>query len=65
MLSVTHYLKSLSPVDLPAEGVMALFIVPAEPIARGWAILGIALIVAAALALSALRIRNTEIDYSD
>lgn len=63
--SITYYLKSLSPINLPADGVVALFLVPAEPIARGWAILGILLLAAGSLALSARRIRNTEIDYSD
>ncbi|MCU0228356.1 MAG: hypothetical protein MUF01_12020 [Bryobacterales bacterium] len=62
--SITHYLKSLSPVDIPVEGLAALFLVPPEPVARIWAVLGILLLTAGALTLAALRVRRTEIDYS-
>ncbi len=63
--SITHYLKSLSPVDMPVDGVMALFLVPPEPIARVWAVLGILILSCAAVALAAMKVRTTEIDYSD
>lgn len=64
-LSITYYLKMLSPVSLPVESVFALFLVPPEPIARGWAVLGILFIIGLALVLTARFIRSTEIDYSE
>lgn len=64
-LSVLYYLKSLSPVDVPAPGIAALLVSPPEPVPRAVAVLGLLALVAVTLAIGAIRIRRTEIDYSD
>jgi ABC-type transport system involved in multi-copper enzyme maturation permease subunit len=61
--SVTFYLKQLSPVTIPPDGLMALFTVMAEPVSPWLAIPGLLLLSAAILVFAAYRIRNTEISY--
>ncbi len=60
-LSVTHYLKSLSPVPV-SEGLFAL---PTDPTPAWLAVLGLLLLSAVALVLSGWRIQRMEIDYGD
>jgi ABC-type transport system involved in multi-copper enzyme maturation permease subunit len=62
-LSVMFYLKQLCPVTLPPQGVMALFMVVAEPV-PGWiAVPGLLSLCSVILFLACLRIRRTEISY--
>jgi ABC-type transport system involved in multi-copper enzyme maturation permease subunit len=61
--SVTFYLKQLSPVTIPPEGLMALFTVIAEPVSPWLAIPGLLVLSAAILAFAGYRIRRTEISY--
>lgn len=63
--SVVYYLKSLSPVDVPMDGALALIVVPPEPISRAIAVAGLLVLSALLLALGARRIQRTEIDYTD
>lgn len=62
-LSVTFYLKQLSPVTIPPDGLMALFTVIAEPVSPWLAIPGLLVLSAAILAFAGYRIRRTEISY--
>jgi len=61
--SVTFYLKQLSPVTIPPDGLMALFTVIAEPVSPWLAIPGLLVLSAAILAFACYRIRRTEISY--
>jgi ABC-type transport system involved in multi-copper enzyme maturation permease subunit len=61
--SVTFYLKQLSPVTIPPDGLMALFTVMAEPVSPWLAIPGLLILSAAILVFAAYRIRRTEISY--
>jgi ABC-type transport system involved in multi-copper enzyme maturation permease subunit len=61
--SVTFYLKQLSPVTIPPDGLMALFTVMAEPVSPWLAIPGLLVLSAAILVLAGYRIRRTEISY--
>ncbi len=63
-LSVTFYLKHLSPVQVPGEGLMALFTVMVEPVPRWLAVLGLLCLSAVVLAYACIRIRRFEISYS-
>jgi ABC-type transport system involved in multi-copper enzyme maturation permease subunit len=63
--TVVYYLKSLSPVDVPVTGVLALLVSPLEPVPRWISVLGLLALVLLALAAGAWRIRRNEIDYSD
>lgn len=63
--SVIYYLKSLSPVDVPTDGALALIVVPPEPISRGIAVVGLLVLCLVLLVLGARRIQRTEIDYTD
>ena len=62
-LSVTFYLKQLSPVTIPPDGLMALFTVIAEPVSPWLAIPGLLFLSAAILVFATYRIRRTEISY--
>lgn len=64
-ISVVYYLKSLSPVNVSADGMFALLISPLEPSPRWLAVLGLLVLVGITLAAGALRIRKSEIDYSE
>jgi ABC-type transport system involved in multi-copper enzyme maturation permease subunit len=61
--SVTFYLRQLSPVTIPPDGLMALFTVIAEPVSPWLAIPGLLILSLAILIFAALRIRKTEISY--
>jgi ABC-type transport system involved in multi-copper enzyme maturation permease subunit len=63
-LSITFYLKNLFPVDVPPQGLTALFTVVAEPVAPVFAVLGLLLLVACVVALAAYAARFMEISYS-
>ena len=63
-LSVSFYLKHLSPVNAPSDGILALLTVVTEPVAVWATVLGLLLLAAAALALACARIRTLEISYS-
>jgi ABC-type transport system involved in multi-copper enzyme maturation permease subunit len=63
--SVVYYLKSLSPVDVPTDGALALIVVPPEPISRVVAVMGLLVLCLVLLVLGARRIQRTEIDYTD
>lgn len=61
--SVTFYLKQLCPVTIPAEGLLALFTVIAEPVAPWVAVLGLLCLSALVLLFACRQIRRTEISY--
>jgi hypothetical protein len=57
------YLKQLCPVTIPPQGVMALFMVVAEPVPAWIAVPGLLCLCTVILFLACLRIRRTEISY--
>jgi ABC-type transport system involved in multi-copper enzyme maturation permease subunit len=61
--SVTFYLKQLSPVTIPPDGLMALFTVVAEPVSAWLAVPGLLALSVATLLFAGYRIRRTEISY--
>jgi len=61
--SVMFYLKQLCPVSIPAQGIMALFTVVAEPVSAWIAVPGLLALSAAILLFACARIRRTEISY--
>lgn len=61
--SVTFYLKQLCPVSIPAQGLMALFTVVAEPVSPWIAVPGLLCLCTAILMFACWRIRRTEISY--
>ena len=61
--SVTFYLKQLSPVTIPPDGLMALFTVVAEPVSPWLAVPGLLALSVATLMFAGYRIRRTEISY--
>jgi len=62
-LSITFYLKQLTPVILPPDGLMALFTVVAEPVSPWIAVPGLLMLSLAVLVFAAYRIRTMEISY--
>lgn len=62
-LSVTFYLKQLCPVSIPANGLMALFAVVAEPVSPWIAVPGLLALSIAVLVFACWRARITEISY--
>jgi len=62
-LTIAFYLKQLCPVSVPAQGVMALFTVVAEPVSAYIAVPGLLCLCAAILAFAFWRIRTFEISY--
>ncbi len=63
-LSITFYLRHLSPVDVPAEGVFALLTVVAEPVPAWAASLGVIALTTAVLMFACYRVRRLEISYT-
>lgn len=63
-ITVVFYLKHLCPVNLPADGPMALFTVVAEPVAPWLAVLGLLCLALAVLVLSCFLIHRMEITYT-
>jgi len=62
-LSVTFYLKQLTPVSIPPEGILALFTVTAEPVPAWLAVPGLLCLCTAILIFACRKIRRTEINY--
>jgi len=62
-LSITFYLKQLSPVTLAPDGIMALFTVVAEPVPAWLAVGGLLCLSVAILLLARILIRRMEISY--
>jgi ABC-type transport system involved in multi-copper enzyme maturation permease subunit len=63
-LTITYYLKQLTPLELPQTGLMALFTVVAQPLPKAVAVLGLCLLSAAIVAFACLGMRRMEISYS-
>lgn len=62
--SVTFYLKPLVPVELPAEGFLALFTVVAEPTPPWIAVAGLVVFAGLVLVFACWRIRRLEVSYT-
>lgn len=63
-LSIIFYLRHLTPVDVPAEGILALLTVVAEPVPAAVAVMGALCVTAAILAFACFRVRRLEINYT-
>jgi ABC-type transport system involved in multi-copper enzyme maturation permease subunit len=63
-LSVTHYLRAFVPLDLPADGPLALFGVATEPVSPAAAIVSLTGLAAVLLVVACWRVRRLEINYS-
>jgi hypothetical protein len=63
-LSITFYLRHLSPVDVPAQGLFALLTVVTEPVPAWAASLGVVALTTAVLLLACYRVRKLEISYT-
>ncbi len=63
-LSVASYLRHLMPVEIGAEGLLALFTVQTDPISAWAATCGLLLLIAVVLAYSSYRMRTLEIRYA-
>jgi ABC-type transport system involved in multi-copper enzyme maturation permease subunit len=61
--SVMFYLKQLSPVPVPSQGIRALFAVGSEPVPPWLAIPGLLCLCTAILVFACFRIRKMEISY--
>jgi ABC-type transport system involved in multi-copper enzyme maturation permease subunit len=64
-LSVIFYLKSLSPVQAPVNGPLALLATATDPTPAYLAIPGLLIVAAGLLALAARRARSLEISYAE
>jgi ABC-type transport system involved in multi-copper enzyme maturation permease subunit len=62
-LTIAFYLKQLSPVSVPADGVLALFTVVAEPVSPYIAVPGLFCLCAAILGFAFWKVRTFEISY--
>ena len=62
-LSIMFYLKQLTPVSIPPEGMMALFTVVAEPVPAWIAVPGLLCLCSAILVFACLKLKRTEISY--
>jgi hypothetical protein len=62
--TITYYLKQLAPIDLPQNGLMALFTVVASPLPKAVAVLSLVLLSAVIVAGACIGIRRMEISYS-
>ncbi len=63
--SVIFYLKSLCPVQIPAEGPLAIIAVVTEPTPAWLAIPGLLIVSALVLAYAAKQARKLEVSYSE
>lgn len=61
--SVTFYLQQLCPVEMPPDGIVALFRVIAEPVSPWIAVPGLLCLSALVLILACLKMRKLEISY--
>ncbi len=62
--SIIFYLRHLMPVDVPAQGILALLTVVTEPVPHWLAALGIVVLAAAVLVFACYRVRRLEISYT-
>jgi ABC-type transport system involved in multi-copper enzyme maturation permease subunit len=62
-LTVTYYLKHLSPVQVPVSGLLALFTVVTEPVAPWLAVIGLICLASTIVTLACFRMRTIEIAY--
>jgi ABC-type transport system involved in multi-copper enzyme maturation permease subunit len=63
-LSITFYLKNLFPVDVPPQGLTALFTIVADPVPPVVAVIGLLILVVLVLAVASYTARFMEISYS-
>jgi ABC-type transport system involved in multi-copper enzyme maturation permease subunit len=63
-LSVMFYLKHLCPVNLPADGPLAIFMIVAEPVSPFLAIFGLLCLAVAVIVLSCFLIHRMEVTYT-
>lgn len=63
--SIIFYLKSLCPVQIPAEGPLAIIAVAAEPTPAWLAIPGLLILSALVLAYAAKQAHKLEVSYSE
>lgn len=67
-ISVIYYLKSLCPVDVPADpgmpAILALLVSNPDPVAAPVAVLGILVLALLALYVSSLQVHRMEINYT-
>jgi ABC-type transport system involved in multi-copper enzyme maturation permease subunit len=61
--SIMFYLKQLSPVPVPSDGIMALFAVTSEPVPPWLAVPGLLCLCTGILVFACLRIHKMEISY--
>jgi len=62
---VIFYLTNLCPVPVPPKGPLAILAVTPDPVSAWLAIPGLLLVVAALIALSALKARRLEVSYAE
>ena len=67
-ISIIYYLKSLCPVDVPADPgtppLLALLISNGDPVSAPLAILGILAVASVALYISSIQVRRMEVNYT-
>jgi len=63
-ISIASYIRHLTPVKPPVDGIFALLMVVTEPIPAWLAATGVTLVSAAILALSCRLVRTLEINYA-
>lgn len=63
-LSIIFYLRHLTPVEVPAEGVFALLTVVTEPVSAWVAVSGVMCVTLLVLILACYRVRTLEISYT-
>ena len=62
-LTVTYYLKHLTPVAVRAEGLMALFTVVTEPVPKWLAVVGLLALSSFVVFLACLKARTLQVSY--
>lgn len=63
-LTITYYLKQLTPIELPQTGLMALFTVVAQPLPKAVAVLGLCALSGVVVTFACIGMRRMEISYS-
>jgi ABC-type transport system involved in multi-copper enzyme maturation permease subunit len=64
-ISVIFYLKSLSPVEVPVPGPLAVMVIVSDPTPAWLAVPGLVALALVVLAYAALTARHTEISYGE
>ncbi|MGH9722214.1 MAG: ABC transporter permease [Bryobacteraceae bacterium] len=64
-ISVSFYLKTLCPVDVPVQGPISLLAVTADPVPPSSAVIGLLIVAAMLLCVAAMRARKLEVSYVD